>query len=120
MTKDYSSHLSSITNAKVMAERFLIVDDHEIFRKGLKQILSAEFPSAFILEAADAEDAIKATLNNDWTIIISDLSMKAKSGLDLVEHVKVNTPETPVLILSMHPEEQYAVRALKTGAAGYL
>jgi two-component system, NarL family, invasion response regulator UvrY len=103
-----------------MPERFLIVDDHAIFRKGLKQILTEEFPSSFIQEANDAEDAIKATLNGLWTMIISDLSMSARSGLDLVEHVKENLPGTPVLILSMHPEEQYAIRALKTGAAGYL
>jgi two-component system, NarL family, invasion response regulator UvrY len=103
-----------------MSYRFLIVDDHEIFRKGLKHILLEEFPSADISEASNAADAIKATFNGTFTIIISDLSMPARSGLDLVEHVKDNLPDTPVLILSMHPEEQYAIRALKTGAAGYL
>jgi two-component system invasion response regulator UvrY len=103
-----------------MSHKFLIVDDHAIFRKGLRQILQEEFPSATIEEAGDAEDAMKATLKGKWTLIISDLSMPAKSGLDLVEHVKDTLPNTPVLILSMHPEEQYAIRALKTGAAGYL
>src|SRR4051812_26422315 len=103
-----------------MAERFLIVDYYEIFRKGLKHILFEEFPSATIEEAGDEEDAIKATLNHEWTMINSDLSMRAKSGVDVVEHVKSNGLGIPVLIISMHPEEQYAVRALKTGAAGYL
>jgi two-component system invasion response regulator UvrY len=100
--------------------RILIADDHALIRKGLKHILQEEFPSAFIDEASDAEDVINKTLSGDWDVIICDLSMPGRSGLDVVQHVKQNFPKIPVLILSIHPEEQYAIRAMKTGAAGYL
>ncbi len=100
--------------------RILIADDHAVIRKGLTHILLVEFPSAVIVEATDAEDIIKKTLSGDWDVIICDLSMPGRSGLDVVQHVKMNFPKIPVLILSIHPEEQYAVRAIKTGAAGYL
>jgi len=100
--------------------RILIADDHAVIRRGLKQILLDEYPSAEIDEAADAEAAIKKSITGNWDVIISDLSMPGRSGLDLVQHIKQNFPKLPVLILSIHPEEQYAIRALKAGAAGYL
>src|SRR5688572_5372176 len=100
--------------------RILIADDHAIIRKGLRQILLEEYPSAIIEEVGDAESAINKTVTNNWDVIICDLSMPGRSGLDVVQHVKQNFPKLPVLILSIHPEEQYAVRALRAGAAGYL
>ena len=100
--------------------QILIADDHAIIRKGLKQILLDEYPSANVEEVNDAEGAIKKTLSNEWDIIICDLSMPGRSGLDVVQHVKQNYPKLPVLVLSIHPEEQYAIRVLKAGAAGYL
>ena len=100
--------------------RILIADDHAVIRRGLKQILLDEYPSADIEEARDAEAAIKKSITGNWDIIISDLSMPGRSGLDLVQHIRQNFPRLPVLILSIHPEEQYAIRALKAGAAGYL
>ena len=100
--------------------RILIADDHAIIRKGLKQILLEEYPSAVIEEVNDAEAAIKKTITNEWDILICDLSMPGRSGLDVLQHVKQNSLKLPVLILSIHPEEQYAIRALKAGAAGYL
>jgi two-component system invasion response regulator UvrY len=100
--------------------RILIADDHAIIRKGLKQILFEEYPSAIIEEVNDAEEVIKKTVSHEWDIIICDLSMPGRSGLDVVQQVKQNCPRLPVLILSIHPEEQYAIRVLKAGAAGYL
>lgn len=100
--------------------RILIADDHAIIRRGLKQILLEEYSLAEIEEANDAESVMKKIIQNDFDIIISDLSMPGRSGLDLVQQIKVQYPKLPVLILSMHAEEQYAVRALKAGAAGYL
>jgi len=100
--------------------RILIADDHAIIRKGLKQILLEEYPSAVIEEVNDAEGAIKKTISQEWDVIICDLSMPGRSGLDVVQQVKQNFPKLPVLILSIHPEEQYAIRTLKAGAAGYL
>jgi len=100
--------------------RILIADDHAIIRKGLKQILLEEYPSAIIEEVNDAEGVIKKTISHEWDIIICDLSMPGRSGLDVVQQVKQNFPKLPVLILSIHPEEQYAIRVLRAGAAGYL
>ncbi len=100
--------------------RILIADDHAIIRKGLKQILVEEYPTAFIDEVGDAEAVLKKAIKSEWDIIISDLSMPGRSGLDVVRDIKQNFPKIPVLILSIHPEEQYGVRVLKAGAAGYL
>jgi two-component system invasion response regulator UvrY len=100
--------------------RILIADDHAIIRKGLKQILLEEYPSAIMEEVTDAEGAMKKIMDKEWDIIICDLSMPGRSGLDVVQYVKQNLPKLPVLILSIHPEEQYAIRVLKAGAAGYL
>jgi two-component system invasion response regulator UvrY len=98
----------------------LIADDHQIVRRGIKQILLDEYQAARIDEVGDAESAIKKTIQNKFDIVICDLSMPGRSGLDVVHHVKQYSPKLPVLILSIHPEEQYAIRVLKAGAAGYL
>ena len=103
-----------------MIMHILIADDHHLVRRGLKNLLQGEFPSASIEETGDAEAVIKKSLVTHWDVVICDLSMPGKGGLDVVQHMKQHFPKTPVLILSMYPEEQYAVRALKTGAAGYL
>ena len=100
--------------------RILIADDHTVVRKGLKQILLDEFPSAKIEEVPDAEGLIKKVMQGKWDIVVSDLSMPGRSGLDALQQIKISNPDLPVLILSIHPEEQYALRALKAGAAGYL
>ncbi len=101
-------------------KKFLIADDHAIVRKGIKQILIEEFPFAEVEEVADAEELIKKSMSGDWDVIISDLSMPGRSGLDALIQIKQLHPDIPVLILSMHPEEQYAIRVLKAGASGYL
>ncbi len=100
--------------------RILIADDHSVVRKGLKQILVEEFPSVHIGEVADAESLIKEVIASTWDVIITDLSMPGRSGLDALQQIKQHYPKLPVLILSVHPEEQYALRVLKAGAAGYL
>jgi len=100
--------------------RILIADDHSIVRKGLKQILVEEFPFATIEETGDAEGLVKKALNQEWDIVITDLSMPGRSGLDAINQIKQQHPKLPILILSMYPEEQYAMRVLKSGAAGYL
>ncbi len=100
--------------------RILIADDHSVVRKGLRQILLDEFPTAEIGEVADAEELIKNVMAAPWNLVVSDLSMPGRSGLDALQQIKLSYPDLPVLILSIHPEEQYAIRALKSGASGYL
>ncbi len=100
--------------------RILIADDHTVVRKGLRQILLEEFPNAVIDEVPDAEELIKKVMSAQWDVVVSDLSMPGRSGLDALQQIKLSFPDLPVLILSIHPEEQYALRALKSGASGYL
>lgn len=100
--------------------RILIADDHTIVRKGIRQILAEEFTDAQIEEVADANELITKVIKGKWDIVISDLAMPGKSGLEALQEIKQISPALPVLILSIHPEEQYAIRVLKAGAAGYL
>jgi two-component system invasion response regulator UvrY len=100
--------------------KFLLVDDHKIVREGLKRILQLHFPSAVIDEASNAEDAFLKFVKSTYQLIITDYSLPGRSGIDLIKQVKEQSSSIPVLILSMHPEEQIALRALKAGAAGYL
>jgi DNA-binding NarL/FixJ family response regulator len=100
--------------------RILIADDHTVVRKGLRQILLDEFPGAEIEEVADGGELIKKVMNGKWDVVVSDVSMPGRSGLEALQQIKISHPDLPVLILSIHPEEQYALRALKSGASGYL
>ena len=100
--------------------QILIADDHAVVRKGLSQILLEEFSTAVIEEVDNSEDLIKKAMKGHWDVIISDLSMPGRSGLDALYQLKEISPDTPVLIMSIHPEDHYAIRALKAGASGYL
>lgn len=100
--------------------RILIADDHSVVRKGLKQILLEGFPTAYIEEVPDAEEMIRKIMQFPWDVVISDLSMPGRSGLEALQQLKQINPKLPVLILSIHPEDQYALRVLKAGASGYL
>ena len=100
--------------------RILVADDHTVVRRGLRQILLEGFPGALVEEVGDAEDLIKNVVKSTWDVVISDLSMPGRSGLDALQQIKQLHPNLPVLILSIHPEEQYALRVLKAGASGYL
>ena len=100
--------------------RILIADDHSVVRKGLRQILLEGFPTAHIEEVPDAEEMIRKIMQAPWDVVISDLSMPGRSGLEALQQLKQINPKLPVLILSIHPEDQYALRVLKAGASGYL
>ncbi|MEO5563981.1 MAG: response regulator transcription factor [Chitinophagaceae bacterium] len=100
--------------------RILIADDHAIVRKGLKQIILEEYPSAKVEEVGDAESLIGKTIQDEWDIVICDLSMPGRSGLDALRQIKQTSPSLPVIIMSVHPEDQYALRVLKAGASAYL
>ncbi|MFM2358571.1 MAG: hypothetical protein RLY16_564 [Bacteroidota bacterium] len=100
--------------------RILIADDHTVVRKGVKQILAEEFTQAEIHEVENAAELIKKVIKEKWSVVISDLSMPGKSGLEALQEIKQLRPDLPVLILSIHPEEQYAIRVLRAGASGYL
>ena len=100
--------------------KFLVIADPKIIREGLKQILLMHFPSSTFDEGSSAEEVVSRIANSEYDLIICDLSMPGRSGLDVIKQVKETHPKLPVLILSMHPEEHYAVRAIKAGAWGYI
>lgn len=100
--------------------RILIVDDHGIVRQGLRQILADAFTRAVFGEATNATDALDLVAKNPWDVVLLDITMPGKSGLDVLKQMVDAQPNMAVLVLSMHPEDQYAVRVLKTGAAGYI
>jgi two-component system, NarL family, invasion response regulator UvrY len=100
--------------------RILIVDDHAIVRDGLKQILAAEFPQAAFGEARSAREALEQVVKDSWSVLLLDISMPGQSGLDVLGQIRLLQPELKVLVLTMYPENQYAVRVLKAGASGYL
>jgi two-component system, NarL family, invasion response regulator UvrY len=100
--------------------RVLIADDHTIVRRGLRQILADEQDMRADGEAPNAQELMVCLRDSDWGVLVLDLNMPGKSGLEVLEDVKLRWPKLPVLILSMHPEDPYAVRALKAGASGYL
>lgn len=101
--------------------KILIADDHEIVRRGLKQIISEVSDMIVADEAHDGNEVIKKIYeNNNFDVVLLDISMPGKNGLDVLKSIKAKRPKMPVLMLSVHPEEQYAVRALKAGASGYL
>src|SRR5437667_3783033 len=98
----------------------LIVDDHAVVRQGLKQILTEEFPKVQFGEAGNGPDALDLARGRNWDVIILDIFLPGRSGLDLLTDLKAISDERPILVYSMHPEEQFAVRSLTLGAAGYV
>jgi len=100
--------------------RILIADDHEVVRKGLVKVLSDALQAIKIDEAKNGMEAMSKVLKSEYDLVVLDVKMPDKSGLDVLKEIKHHQPKLPVLILSMHPEEQFAVRAIRAGASGYL
>jgi DNA-binding NarL/FixJ family response regulator len=100
--------------------RILIADDHAIVRRGLKQLILEDLGLAEIGEADHAEDLLKKVFLGAWDIVICDLNMPGRSGLDALKQIRLAKPDLPVLIMSMYPEEQYGLRVIRAGASGYL
>lgn len=100
--------------------RILLADDHAIIRDGLRQIFADTDDLLVAGEAASGHEALARVREGDWDILLLDLSMPGKSGLELIKQVKAEKPRLPILVLSMHEPGQYALRALRAGASGYL
>ena len=100
--------------------RILIADDHAILRGGLKEILVKQLDDVVCGEAMDAQEVFAQIQNGKWDLVILDVTMPGRSGLDVLRELKTSRPKLPVLILSMHPEDQYGKRMLRAGASGYL
>jgi DNA-binding NarL/FixJ family response regulator len=100
--------------------QILIVDDHAILRRGLQEILEREFRDVRIGGAGTAEEALTQLDSEKWDLVILDITMPGRSGVDVLRNLKALRPKLPVLVLSMHPEDQYGKRVLKAGASGYM
>lgn len=98
----------------------LVADDHAILRKGIILILKDEYPDVNIGEANNGAELIELCNNQKWDLVISDIGMPGRNGIDTLKYIKDLYPTLPFLMLSMYPEDQYAVRALKGGASGYM
>jgi len=100
--------------------KILLIDDHPIVRLGVRRILSEHFNPVFIGEAGDAETGSTRALNDDWDVVVLDITMPGAVGLDVLKHLRAERPALPILVLSIHPASQFARRALHAGASGYL
>ena len=100
--------------------RILLTEDHAVVREGLKLILADHFPRAVFGEARNAQEALARVWKEKWDVVVLDITLPGRSGLEVLKEIKHSRPTLPVLVLSMHPEDQFAVRILKGGAAGYL
>ena len=98
----------------------LIADDHAVVRQRLKQLLVEGFPSAFFAEANDATALLNVAFKEHWDIVISDLAMPGGGGMRALKEIKQTKPDLPVLIISSYPEDQYATRVIKAGAAAFI
>jgi len=100
--------------------RILLVDDHPVVRQGIRSILMEHLQEAVVGEAGTAEDALRQAAGDGWDVVIADISMPRMSGLHFLKAMRRRHPNVPTLVLSMHPAAQFARRALRAGAAGYL
>jgi two-component system, NarL family, invasion response regulator UvrY len=100
--------------------RILIADDHPVFRRGLKQIIAETSDMVVVDEAADGREALRKAATGDYDVLLLDITLPFTNGVEVLSRLQNERPALPVLVLSMHPEEQYAVRALRAGASGYL
>jgi DNA-binding NarL/FixJ family response regulator len=100
--------------------RILIVDDHALIRRGLKQVLQDGLGAVAVGEAENAGQALEEVIKRTWDIVVMDITLPGRSGLDVLQEIKVACPNLPVLILSMHSEDQFGVRVLRAGAAGFI
>lgn len=100
--------------------KILIADDHAVVRRGLRDTLAEAYSRATFGEAKTAQETLESVARQNWDLVILDISMPGKSGLDILDDLHRLRPKLPILLLSMHPEDQFARRALKSGAAGYL
>jgi two-component system invasion response regulator UvrY len=98
----------------------LVADDHTVVRRGLRQVIADECDGAMVEEASTGQGVLDAVQRQDWSVVILDINLPDKNGLDVLKELKAMRPQLPVLVLSHHAEAQYAARAFKAGAAGYL
>jgi two-component system invasion response regulator UvrY len=101
-------------------KKILVVDDHAVVRRGLQQIVSDSLDVVLVNEAKDGDEAVAQVQKSRYDLVLLDISLPGKTGIDVLKELKALQPDLPILMLSIHPEEQFAIRALRAGASGYL
>ena len=101
-------------------KRILIADDHAIVRKGLKETLEEEISELIFGEASNGQEVLQQIWNNDWDLVLLDIGMEGRDGLEILGEIRKSRPRLPVVMITMYPEAEFGARALKQGAAGYL
>src|SRR5688572_12353429 len=100
--------------------RILLVDDHYVVRQGLKTVLLEHYADGVFGEAGSAQDALVTIWNQQWDVVLLDISIPGRGGLEVLKEIRKSRPKLPVIVVSMHPEEQFAIRVLKLGASSYV
>jgi two-component system, NarL family, invasion response regulator UvrY len=100
--------------------KVLIIDDHAIVRRGMISLLQEHFKEVEVGEAGDAREGLAAVVGGGWDLVVADISMPGRNGLELIQDIRKEKPGLPVLVISTHQEKDYALRALKSGASGYV
>src|SRR4030043_1860726 len=100
--------------------KILVADDHEVVRKGLMKVLAEGLQPIKVEEARNGQEAVNKVWKSEYDLVVLDIKMPGKNGLDALKEIKQHRPKLPVVILSMHPEEQFAIRTMRAGASGYL
>jgi two-component system, NarL family, invasion response regulator UvrY len=103
-----------------MSTSIIVADDHAVYREGLKKVIDNSVDMSVVDEAENGQELLSKVQNHDYDMVVLDISMPGRNGLDVLVELKNLRPKLPVLVLSMHPEEQFALRAFKSGASGYL
>jgi len=103
-----------------LGPKILVVDDHYVVRQGLKGMLLEHYANAEFGDACDGQEALECTWKQQWDLVLLDITMPGRGGLDVLKDIRQNFPKLPVIVLSMHPEEQFAIRVLKQGASSYI
>lgn len=120
MTTEATAEGAGAVKAARQPLRILLTDDHAVVRDGLKQLLAEKFPSATFGEASNVQEALNLLDEADWDAMLLDLTMPGRGGLEVLNQARDIQPKTKILVLTMHPADQYAMRVLKAGACGYL
>ncbi len=119
-TSSRSQNHPQMAPTQIAAMKILLADDHAVVRRGLRQILADEFKRAAFGEARNAQEALDLVWKENWDVVVLDITMPGRSGLEVLREIKKSRPRLPVLVLSMHPENQFALRVLRRGASGYM
>ncbi len=100
--------------------KVLIVDDHAIVRRGLREIVEERYPGAVVGEASDTAGAVGAALDGDWDLVLLDLALPGRGGIEVLARIRASRPKLPVLVLSMQPEDPFGARVIRAGASGFV